>query len=452
MGDLFDVQVSRVADQAILKAPMETLSGAVEVPQGLAAIDMQPAKLPRIAIRHTWISTQTEGWWRMAFDQLKVPFSYISTQDVAREPDLRKKYDVILFGPVGRASTQQIIDGMPMWGNAMPWKTTKLTPNIGKIDSTDDIRPGLGESGVANLKRFVAGGGLLITSEDTAKFAIDTGMAPGVFITPTSKLKVVGSVLQAKFADRGSPIAAGYGNDELALYSANGQSFMISNMITGNRGLASLKTYERPTGRGGQYDQDTPEGRAQAPAPVLPNVKPWQAIPLNEEQQRGNGFGMPNRVIPDDQKPRVILHYADAKDLLVSGLLVHGEEMAGRAAVVDARYGKGHVLLFSSNPIWRGETIGSYPLVFNAIVNFDKLDSGSKSPCAALDNTAPPRWRWRGSRWSLRRTTPSAITATGQRNRTVADLSCPQPGTAITEPKWMAVRPWACCAGLPPGG
>ncbi len=29
--------------------------------------------------------------------------------------------------------------------------------------------------------------------------------------------------------------------------------------------------------------------------------------------------------------------------------------------------GKGHVLLFASNPMWRGETIGSYPLVFNAI-------------------------------------------------------------------------------------
>ncbi len=54
--------------------------------------------------------------------------------------------------------------------------------------------------------------------------------------------------------------------------------------------------------------------------------------------------------------------------------------MAGRAAVVDARYGKGHVLLFASNPIWRGETIGSYPLVLNAIVNFDRLGASSAKP------------------------------------------------------------------------
>lgn len=47
--------------------------------------------------------------------------------------------------------------------------------------------------------------------------------------------------------------------------------------------------------------------------------------------------------------------------------------MAGRAAVVDARYGKGHVLLFGNNPIWRGETIGSYRMFFNAVSRFDRL-------------------------------------------------------------------------------
>jgi hypothetical protein len=35
------------------------------------------------------------------------------------------------------------------------------------------------------------------------------------------------------------------------------------------------------------------------------------------------------------------------------------------------------VLLFANNPIWRGETIGSWPLVFNAVVNFDRLDAAA---------------------------------------------------------------------------
>ena len=375
MGDLFDVQVVRVTDTAILKAPMSLLDGPIAVPQGLAAVDMPQAKLPRIALMHTWLSTQTEGWWRMALDKLQVPYDYISTQDVAKAGDLRAKYDVILFGPIGDASAQQIIDGQPMWGNPLPWKTTALTPNLGHIDSTDDTRPGLGASGVANLKRFVQAGGLLITAEDTAKFAIDVGLAPGVFITKTDKLKVVGSVLQAKFADRSGPIATGYSRDELALYSAAGQSFKVSNLVTGDKGLPTAKDFQRPTGRGGPHDADTPEGRASIAPAALPDVKPWQPLPLNAEQMRNNPW-----VIPADQRPRVILRYADAKNLLISGLLDGGDEMAERAAVVDARYGKGHVLLFASNPIWRGETIGSYPLVLNAIVNFDKLDTPPAKP------------------------------------------------------------------------
>jgi hypothetical protein len=31
------------------------------------------------------------------------------------------------------------------------------------------------------------------------------------------------------------------------------------------------------------------------------------------------------------------------------------------------------VLLFATIPIYRGETVGTYPLVFNAIMNFDHL-------------------------------------------------------------------------------
>ena len=35
-------------------------------------------------------------------------------------------------------------------------------------------------------------------------------------------------------------------------------------------------------------------------------------------------------------------------------------------------------MLFASNPIYRGETIGSDFLVFNTILNFDNLNAGRK--------------------------------------------------------------------------
>ena len=368
MGDLFDVEVVRVTDPDVLKVSMAKLDKPVSVPAGLAGVDAPGAKLPRVALMHTWLSTQTEGWWRMALDQLGVRYDYISTQDEARMPDLHAKYDAILFAPVGGASLRRIVDGLPMWGAPMPWRTSPLTPNLGHIDSTPDIRPGLGEAGLANLRRFVREGGLLVTAEDTARFAIDAGLAPGVFVTPTAKLKVVGSVLQADVVDHDSPVATGYGN-HLALYSSEGQSFIVSNLLTGDRGLPNARDAERPTGRGGPQDEDTPEGRPFAQPPALPDAKPWQALPLNEDQAYNNPW-----VIPESQRPRVILRFADAKRLLVSGLLDGGGEMAERAAVVDARYGKGHVLLFAGNPIWRGETLGSYPLVLNALTHFDRLE------------------------------------------------------------------------------
>ena len=63
------------------------------------------------------------------------------------------------------------------------------------------------------------------------------------------------------------------------------------------------------------------------------------------------------------------------QDVLADAL---NAEIAQHAAVVDVPVGKGHVVVFSNNPIWRGETQGSYFLVFNAILNFDQLDAGRK--------------------------------------------------------------------------
>jgi len=49
--------------------------------------------------------------------------------------------------------------------------------------------------------------------------------------------------------------------------------------------------------------------------------------------------------------------------LLVSGMLSGGRELANRPVVVDVPRGRGHVLLFANNPIWRNATQGSYFLL-----------------------------------------------------------------------------------------
>lgn len=327
-----------------------------------------PVGSPRVALLHTWIDTQTEGWWRQALDRLEVPYDYISTQDVAAEPELAGRYDVILFPSVGWGDPQRIVEGLPMWGEPMPWQTTELTPNLGRIDATEDVRPGLGFAGLANLRRFVEQGGLLVAVEDTARLLIEQGLAPGVRVADDEGLWVQGSVLRGRFVDRSSPVAWGY-DETLSVYSASGLAFEVSNLV---RGGHREEPPGRPTGRGGAEEHDVPQGRPFERPPEPPQAERWEAVPLTGEQKRNNPY-----VIPEAQRPRVILRFADEEELLVSGLLDGGDQLAGRPAVVDVPLGDGHVLLFAINPVWRGETVGSYPLVFNALLHHDQLDLGS---------------------------------------------------------------------------
>ncbi len=337
------------------------------------SVKVHPAKAPRIGYIHTWLATQDEGWWRMEFDRLKIPYDYISTQVIAKEASLITKWDVLVFPPVGRGA-QQIVAGMPMWRNPLPWKTTALTPNIGKIDSTDDMRPGLGYAGVANLEAFVRQGGVLIVSEDTSLFANMYGMTPGLSVQSPARLNAPGTVMRAKLVDPASPIAYGYG-ETVAIYSAPGLVMGVSNTLGGRGGGRGADAGpSRPTGRGTADDVDTPQGRpAIPPPPEEPKVEAWQAAPVTDEQLRN-----PLNVIPPAGRPRVVLRYGDASSLLVSGLLENGNEIAQRPVVVDVPLDKGHVVVFANNPMWRGETQGTYGFVFNAILNFDQLNAGRK--------------------------------------------------------------------------
>ena len=338
-------------------------------------VKMHPARAARVAIMHTWLGTQTEGWWRQAFDQLSIPFDYISTQDVAKNPNLNAKYDVILFPPAG-GNGVQIIQGMPMWRNPMPWKNSPETPNISTLAQTDDIRPGLGWEGLKNLETFVAKGGVLVGVANTAEFAVTFGLTNGVSVNNAKSGSVVGSLLRSKLVDDASPIVYGVA-DNLAVYSEEGGSFSISNTRGGRGGGgAGGAGSGRPTGRGTADDPDVTQGRPVDPkfeAPPRPTVQPWQAAPITDEQLRN-----PLSIIPPDQRPRVPLRFADQRELLVSGLLDGGSDIAQRPVVVDVPMQKGHVVLFANNPLWRGSTIGSYALVFNTMLNWDNLNAGRK--------------------------------------------------------------------------
>ncbi|HKE59230.1 MAG TPA: M14 family zinc carboxypeptidase, partial [Pyrinomonadaceae bacterium] len=224
--------IIRKAPEAELKRIATELGIQVHAVADAPSVKTHTIKAARIAMMHTWLGTQDEGWYRLGLDQLQVPFAYISTQDVAKDSNLRSKYDVILFAPVGRGG-QLIVNGLPMYGNPIPWKNTSLTPNLGGgIDETDDMRPGLGWTGLMNLQQFVKDGGLLITVDDTSDFAVNYGFTAGVSASHPPRLRAVGDILRMKTVDSSSPISYGYG-DSLAMYCSNGPVFNLSNGVGG---------------------------------------------------------------------------------------------------------------------------------------------------------------------------------------------------------------------------
>ena len=67
---------------------------------------------------------------------------------------------------------------------------------------------------------------------------------------------------------------------------------------------------------------------------------------------------------------RIIARYpSDPKQILLSGWALGAEKIAGKAALVEVRMGKGKIILFGFRPQYRGQSLATFPLLFNAISN-----------------------------------------------------------------------------------
>jgi hypothetical protein len=277
---------------------------------------------PRIAYVHSWVETQNEVWVRFALDQMGVPYTYMSEQQLGRAGAL-DRYDVVLYPHVS-ASPAVLVNGRPRVGPAIPWKKSALTPNLGGPDETGDVRAGMGFEGVAALQRFVQRGGLLVTEGATSRLPVEMGFNATVSVTQPKSLRAIGAIFRAQPVDRTSPVLYG-------------------------------------------YDRTT--------FPVYFNQAPLLAVTARDTMNTREALMDPAVVSAGErQRARVLLKFHPKADsLLVSGLLVGGDELAGVPAVVDAPVGRGHVVLFAIRPMWRYESQGTFALVLNAMANWNSL-------------------------------------------------------------------------------
>jgi hypothetical protein len=72
----------------------------------------------------------------------------------------------------------------------------------------------------------------------------------------------------------------------------------------------------------------------------------------------------------------VLARYVGGDDAVLSGLMVGGSGIRDRAFAVDvpnAYNGKGRVIMFANNPIYRWQNHGEFNMVFNSIINWNDV-------------------------------------------------------------------------------
>jgi len=93
-------------------------------------------------------------------------------------------------------------------------------------------------------------------------------------------------------------------------------------------------------------------------------------------------FGSPIFKTLPGFKGEVLSRYKEMGSPLLSGYLVGEEYMHNNAAAVDVHFKEGHVILFGFQPQWRGQSMGTYRALFNALLYTNQVSKNH----TVLDN------------------------------------------------------------------
>ncbi|MFN2531195.1 MAG: M14 family zinc carboxypeptidase [Pyrinomonadaceae bacterium] len=170
-----------------------------------------------------------------------------------------------------------------------------------------ELTSGLGQDGVRALREFVESGGTLVCLNRASDFAIEQFKLPlrdVVAGLPRTDFYVPGSILRLEL-DTANPLAEGMSRESIA------------------------------------WAEDSPVFE------IINDNAPKYSVPANAVH--------------------VVGWYPRNTDPLLSGWLLGGNRIKGKAALVAVSMGKGRIILFGFRPQYRGQSLATYPLLFNSI-------------------------------------------------------------------------------------
>ena len=299
------------------------------------AVARHQLDLPRVAIYHSWYSTQDAGWARYTFEQYGIPYRSIDDGDLRRGA-LRTRFDVILVPSFG-GSVAQMLNGIDRKWGPLAYQRTTETPNLGTPFSSPDITGGPGFEGMAALRDFVDQGGTVITLGAATQLVAETGIAGQLTPYRTTTLFHPGSIVRARVRQRRSPILYGY-PDVTTLFRGNGPLYEVANRDTG---LIVL-----------QYGATRHVVKDEGPMLGLPDTTPES---------------------PPDTAPtaHAAPHAGGDSAYVVSGMVRGEKEIIGQGAIFDVPIRKGRVIAFTFDAMHRFLNHHEFSLVWNALANWN---------------------------------------------------------------------------------
>jgi hypothetical protein len=270
--------------------------------------------LPRIAMYTTWANTEKVGWVRLAFDRWEIPFDLIHKDHVQAGANLRGKYDVIVM-PHQTNSGKAIVYENPKLSKPLPYKKNDKFKSMGFYAETDDVRGGMGLAGAAEFQKFVDEGGVLMTLGVASYFPAEFGLAKGVDAqSPAPGFYAPGPYVNSEILLPNHPVMFGYPQKTLSVRYAGG--------------------------------------------PLL---------------QAGPPAGFEQFAGASSDRPQVIARFTGGEAGVLSGLMRNPDQTRNRPMVVDAPSGKGRVIMFANNPIYRWQTFGEHGMVFNGLLYWNDI-------------------------------------------------------------------------------